>query len=94
MGGYNGQIVHRSNELAGWPYGREFTYREVVDTCRGPVGAVTAGAITVGLGALMAGMANKTTRSLLDRVLPAPGQGPDSAAARPAGSGWRCVPTP
>ena len=77
MGGYNGQIVHRSNALADWPYGREFTYREVVDTGRGPVGAVTAGAITVGLGALMAGMANTTTRSLLDRVLPAPGQGPD-----------------
>ncbi len=77
MGGYNGQIVHRSNALADWPYGREFTYSEVVDTGRGPVGAVTAGAITVGLGALMAGMANKTTRSLLDRVLPAPGQGPD-----------------
>lgn len=76
MGAYNGQIVHRSNALAGWPYGREFTYREVVDTGRGPAGAVSAGALTVGLGALMAGMGNKVTRSLLDRVLPAPGQGP------------------
>ena len=77
MGAYNGQIVHRSNALAGWPYGRELTYREVVDTGRGPVGAVAAAGILVGAGVLMWGMSMPATRSLLDRVLPKPGQGPD-----------------
>ena len=77
MGAYNGQIVHRSNALAGWPYGRELTYREVVDTGRGPAGAVAAAGIVVGAGALRWGMSMPATRSLLDRVLPKPGQGPD-----------------
>ncbi len=77
MATYNRQIVHRTNALAGWPYGREFAYREVVDTGKGPRGAATAAAIALGSGALMAGMAFGPTRSLLDRVLPKPGEGPD-----------------
>jgi len=77
MGAYNGQIVHRSNALSHWAYGRELTYREVVDTGGGPRGAVTAAGIVVGAGALMRGMSIPVTRSLLDRVLPKPGQGPD-----------------
>lgn len=77
MGAYNGQIVHRSNALSGWPYGRELTYREVVDTGRGPRGAVTAAGIVIGAGALMRGMSIPPIRSLLDRVLPKPGEGPD-----------------
>ena len=77
MGAYNGQIVHRSNALAEWPYGRELTYREVIDTGRGPAGAVAAAGVVVGAGALLWGMSMPATRSLLDRVLPKPGQGPD-----------------
>jgi short subunit dehydrogenase-like uncharacterized protein len=77
MGGYNGQIVHRSNSLTGWPYGRELSYREVIDTGRGPRGAVVAAGIVVGAGALMRGMSIPATRALLDRVLPKPGEGPD-----------------
>jgi short subunit dehydrogenase-like uncharacterized protein len=82
MGAYNRQIVIRSNALAGWPYGREFAYREVVDTGRGPLGAVVAAAIMVWTGALMAGIAFGPARSLLDRVLPQPGQGPDDRRRR------------
>lgn len=77
MGAYNGQIVHRSNELSGWAYGREFGYREVIDTGRGPKGVVAAAGIVVGIGALMGAMSLPATRSLLDRVLPKPGEGPD-----------------
>ncbi|MDN5764057.1 MAG: saccharopine dehydrogenase NADP-binding domain-containing protein [Microlunatus sp.] len=77
MGSYNRQIVHRSNAIAGWPYGREFGYGEVVATGRGPRGAVIAAGIAVGTGALMAGMSFGPTRNLLDRVLPKPGQGPN-----------------
>ena len=76
MGAYNRQIVYRSNALAGWPYGRAFTYREVVDTGRGARGAIAGGALAAGAGALMAGMSNGWTRRLLDRVLPKPGEGP------------------
>ena len=82
MGAYNGQIVHRSNALAGWPYGRELSYREVVDTGRGPKGAVTAAGIVAGIGALMGAMSISPTRSLLDRLLPKPGQGPDERQRR------------
>ena len=82
MGAYNGQIVHRSNALSGWPYGRELAYREVVDTGRGPKGAVAAAGIVVGIGALMGAMSVPATRSLLDRVLPRPGQGPDDRQRR------------
>ncbi len=77
MGTYNRQIVQRTNALSGWAYGREFRYREVVDTGRGPRGAVMAAGLTLGTGALMAGMALPPSRWLLDRVLPAPGEGPD-----------------
>ena len=77
MGTYNRQIVQRTNALTGWAYGREFRYREVVDTGRGPRGAVAAAGLTLGTGALMGGMALPPSRWLLDRVLPAPGEGPD-----------------
>ena len=82
MGTYNRQIVFRTNALSGWAYGREFVYREVVDTGRGPGGAVAAAALALGTGALLAGMAFGPTRSLLDRLLPEPGQGPDERRRR------------
>jgi short subunit dehydrogenase-like uncharacterized protein len=82
MGAYNRQIVYRSNFLLDWSYGRDFGYREVVDTGRGPRGAVGAGALAVGTGALMAGMTFAPTRSLLDRILPKPGEGPDERRRR------------
>lgn len=77
MGTYNRQIVQRTNALTGWVYGREFRYREVVDTGRGPRGAVAAAGLTLGTGALMGGMALPPSRWLLDHVLPAPGEGPN-----------------
>lgn len=76
MASYNRQIVHRSNALTGWSYGRDLSYREVVDTGRGPLGLVTATGLAVGTGALTAGMAFGPTRQLLGRLLPDPGEGP------------------
>ena len=78
MGPYNRQIVHRSNALTGWSYGRELSYREVVDTGKGPGGAVAATGLALGTGALVAGLALPPTRWLLDKVLPAPGEGPST----------------
>ena len=82
MGPYNRQIVQRSNELTGWSYGRELSYREVVDTGRGPAGLVAAAAVVAGTGALTAGMTFGPTRAVLDRLLPAPGEGPSRRVRR------------
>lgn len=82
MGGFNRQIVHRSNALSDFAYGRTLGYREVIDTGTSPAGAAVATGITVGLSALMAGMANGVSRGLLDKVLPKPGEGPSDKARR------------
>lgn len=76
LGAFNRQIVLRSNALSGALYGPEFDYREVVDTGRGPRGAVAAAALSGGAAALTAGLWLGPTRALLDRLLPAPGTGP------------------
>lgn len=76
LGGFNRQIVQRSNALSLDGYGPDFRYREVVDTGRGASGAVKAAALATGTTALMAGMWFRPTRTLLDRALPVPGQGP------------------
>jgi short subunit dehydrogenase-like uncharacterized protein len=47
-----------------------------------PVGPVVATAVTAGLAALVGGLAFPPTRGLLDRVLPAPGQGPSEKTQR------------
>jgi short subunit dehydrogenase-like uncharacterized protein len=82
MGGYNRQIVLRTNSLCGWPYGREFRYREVVDTGRGMPGVVRAASVSVGSTMLLAGMWLPPTRAVLDRLLPDPGQGPGEKLRR------------
>ena len=43
---------------------------------------VTAGAVTAGLGAMLAGFATPGARQLLDRVLPKPGEGPSEETRR------------
>lgn len=76
MASFNTRIVRRSNALTDWSYGREFRYDEVMDTGRGPLGAVKAGATAGVLGGLFAGMSTGPGRAVLDRVLPKPGEGP------------------
>ncbi|HRA43745.1 MAG TPA: saccharopine dehydrogenase NADP-binding domain-containing protein [Phycicoccus sp.] len=76
MASYNTRIVRRSNALTNWSYGRTFRYDEVMDTGKGVGGAVKAGLTTAVLGGLFGGMSFGPTRSVLDRVLPKPGEGP------------------
>ena len=85
MASYNTLIVRRSNGLTGWSYGKDLRYGEVMATGKGPLGAVAAGAMTVGLGALVGALSNGITRPLVDRVLPAPGAGP---SAKQRAAGW------
>jgi short subunit dehydrogenase-like uncharacterized protein len=77
MAGVNTKIVRRSNALAGYPYGRDFTYREVVLTGKGIGGWIKGTVMTLGLGLLVLGASFGPTRKLLQKfVLPKPGEGP------------------
>jgi short subunit dehydrogenase-like uncharacterized protein len=89
MAGYNTRIVRRSNALLGWRYGRAFSYREVVDFGDSPKAPLMATGMTAGLLGVTAGMSYATTRQLLDRVLPKPGEGP--SAERRAEGRFRMV---
>jgi short subunit dehydrogenase-like uncharacterized protein len=76
MASYNTRIVRRSNALNGWAYGRSFRYREVMALGSKPVGAAMAAAATGAVVALGAAIGFRPAHLLLDRVLPAPGEGP------------------
>jgi len=82
MASYNTRVVRLSNSLQDWAYGRTFCYGEELDYGRDALAPLRAAAVTAGLGATVAGFAFGPTRSLLDRVLPAPGEGPDEGTRR------------
>ena len=76
MASFNTRIVRLSNTLTDWSYGRDLRYREATDFGSGPMSPVLAGGMAVGLGGVLAGMAFRPTRALIDRFLPKPGEGP------------------
>ena len=82
MAGVNTRVVRRSNALQNHAYGRRFRYREVMSAGSGPLAPVKAGAIVGVLGGLVAGMSFGPTRTLLDKVLPSPGEGPSEKAQK------------
>ena len=84
MADYNTRLVRLSNTLSDWSYGRALNYREQTDFGSGPAGPVLATGMAIGLGALSVGMSWAASRAVLDRILPAPGEGP-SAEQRRAG---------
>jgi short subunit dehydrogenase-like uncharacterized protein len=77
MAGINTRVVRRSNALQGWAYGRRFRYREVMDFGNHVAGAATASAVGAGMAAVQAGAGFAPTRAIIDRLLPAPGEGPN-----------------
>ena len=76
MASYNTRVVRRSNALTGWAYGRCLRYREVMGFGPNPAGALMAAGVTSALVATLAAMAFGPARPVLDRLLPAPGEGP------------------
>ncbi|GAA2064622.1 saccharopine dehydrogenase family protein [Williamsia deligens] len=77
MASHNTRIVRRSNALLHNAYGDRFRYSEAMSVGSLPVvSTVAAGAVAGGLGAFLAAMAFPPTRKLLDRILPAAGDGP------------------
>ena len=78
MGGFNRPLVRRSHALTEGGYGSGFRYRELQDVGGGLRGAARGGAMVAGIAAVGAGLALGPTRAVLDRVLPAPGEGPSA----------------
>ena len=82
FGPHDSRIVRRTNFLLDGAYGPGFRYREHLGVGRGPAAPLVAGAVTAGLGAFLAGMRFGPTRAVLDRLLPAPGDGPSEKAMK------------
>jgi short subunit dehydrogenase-like uncharacterized protein len=82
MAGINTRVVRRSNALQDWAYGRRFKYRETMAFGPGRAGQLKAAGFAAGVGGLVAGLSFPPARMVLDRVLPAPGEGPDEEARR------------
>jgi short subunit dehydrogenase-like uncharacterized protein len=76
MAAINTRIVHRTNALSKQAYGADFRYDEAVLSGDGFKGRAAATSVGAGLGACTAAAAIPPTRWLLERFLPAPGEGP------------------
>ncbi|MBH0778284.1 saccharopine dehydrogenase family protein [Nocardia bovistercoris] len=89
MAAHNTKIVRRSNGLLGWVYGKNFRYREVMSAGKSVAAPLVAAGVAGGVVATMAVGAvlsrASAGRKLLDRVLPAPGTGPDEKSRA---GGW------
>lgn len=83
MAGPNTRIVRRSNALLDYVYGRRFAYAEQMSCGRSVAAPVIAGLVT-GVQAASAALGtrffNKLPRTLVDKVVPKPGNGPSEAA--------------
>lgn len=79
---YNTRIVRRSHALMATGYGPHFRYQELVDTGHGAGAALRAYALTAGTGLMAAAMMAPGLGKLVDRALPAPGQGPSEEQRR------------
>lgn len=78
MAAINTKNVHRTNALAGYPYGRDFTYDEMMMTGAGADGEKRARGMLKQSRTQNALMSFAPTRALLRQfALPKPGQGPN-----------------
>jgi short subunit dehydrogenase-like uncharacterized protein len=80
MAAVNTKVVHRTNALAGRPWGPAFRYDESMATGSSPLGALASLGVTAGVGIGTALAAVGPTRRLLQRVVPSPGEGPSPEA--------------
>lgn len=78
MAAINEKVIHRTNAVLDYPWGREFEYSEATPTGEGLGGAALAVGTAAGLGLFTGLMSITPTRNLLDEfLLPDPGEGPD-----------------
>lgn len=78
MASFNEPMVHRSNALTGWSYGRDLVYREFQAMGTGAQGHAMAHLVAAGPALASGLLSTPPTRFLLDRLLPGPGAGPDA----------------
>lgn len=77
MASINTRIVHRSNQLLGYEYGRDFKYDEAMWMKDGVKGKLSSYAMSAGLLGFATAMMIKPSRELLSKhVLPKSGSGP------------------
>lgn len=78
MAAVNTRIVRRTNALLQYRYGKDFRYSESTISGRGAMGWCKAATTTAALGAFMLASANSVTRKhIVERLVPAPGEGPN-----------------
>jgi short subunit dehydrogenase-like uncharacterized protein len=83
MAGVNTRVVLRSNALTKGGYAgknRAFTYSEAMMTGAGTLGRIKATQFSAGLGGFTLAAAIRPSRAILEKFLPAPGQGPSRQA--------------
>ncbi len=80
MAGINTRIVRRSHALMGLPWGEGFCYSEVMTTGKGAKGFARAATIAGGVAGFLGLIAFPVTRPIVEKRLPAPGEGPDKEA--------------
>lgn len=76
MAQINTRVVRRAHALAGFPWGEDFTYREVMSTPGSPRGLVMATGITAALAGLAFALKRPRLREQLLARAPKPGEGP------------------
>ncbi|MBX3154631.1 MAG: saccharopine dehydrogenase NADP-binding domain-containing protein [Deltaproteobacteria bacterium] len=76
MAGFNTRIVRRGHALAGFPWGRDFRYREVMSTPASARGLAMAVGFTGGMAALAFAVKRPWLRDQLAKRAPQPGEGP------------------
>ena len=80
MASINTRVVHRSNQLRDYEYGREFKYDEAMWLPAGLKGRLMSYGMTAGIAGFAAGMMFKPSRDLLnDHILPKSGDGPSKS---------------
>ncbi|WP_201576120.1 trans-acting enoyl reductase family protein [Psychrobacter sp. H8-1] len=80
MASINTRIVHRSNQLLGYEYGRDFKYDEAMWMKDGIKGQLSSYAMSAGLLGFATAMMIKPSRELLSKhVLPKSGSGPSKS---------------
>lgn len=77
MAATNSRVVRRAHALAGFPWGDNFVYRELMTTPNSAKGLAMAAGITVGLGALAVAIQRPALRNFLEKRAPKSGEGPD-----------------
>jgi len=72
----NTRVVRRGHALAGFPWGNDFVYREVMSTPGNVRGALMAATITSTLAGAAAALKRPWLRGKLQKRVPKPGEGP------------------